>query len=292
MNSLFKQISIYSFIFILGVLISYLLFGNNNSNKPMHQPDVMDNQISDSRNNQGEESADDYLAALLVQYEKTIASLQNQNDSLLKQTSFSENQFIAMSSKPTIERKINSMSDSAVLKKLGLIFSDEQMENIQNPKDFARRLTEVALEESTDNQSGSTENTNVDVRISISHSIGYQEAADELLVASKFKRLYANILSSEIMEAVLVKWKNLSTGELLFYKGISLNQLDGPQFIWAKPKNGWETDTYQINMYKIGAELQLLASKQFTISNVIDDGPEQVSDEPIEGISIRKNATN
>ena len=291
MSPFLKTFATYTLVFLLGgaafFTINNVYFERSTQSSSVSQTDTkVFDEISKTQNSHD----DGYLNKLLLEYEEKIAFLLNENESLSGKYLLSNTQLQALASKPDIEKKINNMSDSDIRKKLNLILDEDHISDIQDTRAFAGRLAEVAME-STDENSGSSENTNIDVRISISSEIGYHEMPTSDVVASKYKRLYANILSAEALDYVLVKWKNVSTDELLFYKGVSFNPVIDDQFIWTKPENGWERGVYQINIYKIDDELQLLANKRFTVSDVIDEGPEEPV-KPVEGISVGKQPVN
>jgi len=287
-----KTCSTYVFIFLLGGFVFKITndaFFENSDEKKTRPESVaeLNNEPFKITDNPDD---DDYLNKLLIEYEKKIESLLDENETLVGKYLSSNTQLQALTTKPSIEKKIKNMSDSDLRNKINLVIDDSQFSDIHDTKAFASRLAEVAME-SPDDKSGSTDSTNIDVRISISRTIGYQEMTTSGVVASKYRRLYANILSSEVLDYVLVKWKNVSTDEFLFYKGLTFNPNSDSQFIWTKPRDGWETGVYQINIYKIDDKMELLAEKRFTITDVFEDGSEE-TDPPVEGVSIRKKPVN
>lgn len=282
-----KPILLYTSIFILGFILSKLITTSPEVSQETSKVESTATNLftSDSDNLDDEISS---LRLLIQDYEEKINSLITENSGLSEKL-LADEKLLALASKTDINRQIDMMSDTSIRKKINLVIDDDQLENISDTNKFAKRMAEVALEGSDEN-SGETDRTNVDVRINISHELGYQEMPTNQIVARKYKRLYANILTSPLLDYILVRWKNLSTNETLVYKGIGLNQNFDYQYVWAKAKDGWEVGDYQINIYKISDNLELLASKQYQIIESIDDGPEVFSDEPVEGVSILKKA--
>jgi len=64
---------------------------------------------------------------------------------------------------------------------------------------------------------------------------------------------------------------------------LSFHSRNDSQYVWGLPKNdeGWQPGQYQVSVYQINNELTLLATKVYSVTEVIDEGPEPVPDVPV-----------
>lgn len=263
-----KVLFSYFIIFILG-WGGAILFSDKQPQKVSIEHIQTEDNLSTSNSNDSDSSSLELLSQLVDEYKSKLSDLQNENLELLDSLRLSNNQLSSVVDKAMISKKISSMSESDVKSKLETLFKPEHLNNIEDPKAFAEKLTDIALEnESSENE------TLLDVRISVSGDSGYIESDSSPLKVSQYRRLYANILSSQAIGQALVKWKDLSNDELIYFKGLSFGKADNLQHVWTIPKGGWKPGSYSVSLYSIEQNLTLIAVKQFNISDVYDDGPE------------------
>ena len=174
------------------------------------------------------------------------------------------------------------MSDEEIYEKVGQVFKQRYLENVDNPRAFAQRLTDIALTDEDEQSVSENGTANSEVQISISQFPGYQEMTSDQVVVSQYRRLYVNMISSLPVPNGLIKWKNLSEDKVIMFRGLSFHSKNESQYVWGVPKSddGWQPGLYQVSVYQINNELTLLATKTYTVSEVIDEGPEEVPEVP------------
>jgi len=281
----FKMFFSYVIVFIVGMFVSTLFdFGEQSSNYSIDPLEL--SQQSDHHNNDqavtSNESYIDSLQKMIAEYQAKLSSLEEDNQSLINDLIDSEGKLLATATKPTISKRINAMSDEEIYEKIGEVFKERYLENVDNPKAFAQRLTDIALSDEDEQSISENGIANSEVRISISQFPGYQEMTSDQLVVSQYRRLYVNMISSLPVPNGLIKWKSLTDEKVIMFRGLSFHSKNDSQYVWGIPKSedGWQPGVYQVSIYQINNELTLLASKTYTVSEVIDEGPEQTPDVP------------
>lgn len=275
----FKMLLSYFLVFILGGFVSFFI-GNNETSVTLDRNDSTISNIQGATSiDQNNISYIDSLQRLIAEYKNKLSSLEDSNKELLSELLNSDAKLLHMASKSTVSNKIRNMSDEEVLDKVGHFFKERYLTNVSDYKSFASRLTDIAL---TDESSASSEATaNIDVRISVSMFPGYEEMSGDQVVVSKFRRLYVNMISSYPVPNALIKWKNLSKDKMLLLSGLTFHSNNDSQFVWIKPDDGgWSPGNYQVNIYQINNELSLLASKTYTVTEVLDEGLEPQPEVP------------
>jgi len=275
----------YAIVFLVGMAVSVFLntFSDNH--------DLKTTEITGDVEVSGEllkESADNNsyinsLHKLIAEYQDKLSILEDDNQQLIKDLLDSEKQRLLLAQKPTISKKIAAMSDEEVYENLSKAFRQRYLENIDNPKLAAQRLTDIALTDEDEKKVTEEGLANNEVRISISHLPEYVEMTTDQVVASKYRRLYVNMVSSLPVPSALVKWKDLSNDKIIMLKGITFISRNESQHLWGRPKSGdgWEPGRYQVSVYQINNELTLLATKVYTVTEVIDEGPEPAPEVPL-----------
>lgn len=277
-----KMIFSYIFVFIVGIIVSNLI-GNNQMPVVSPMPEVRliseENTVATSTD---DNSYVDSLHQLIDEYQQKLSALEDNNKALINDLLDTEGKLTLLAAKPTIDKKINNMSDEEIYEKVGQVFKERYLENVDNPKAFASRLSEIALSDEDEESIAENGIANSEVRISISQFPGYQEMISDQVVVSQYRRLYVNMISSLPVPNALIKWKNLSEDKVIMFRGLSFHSKNESQYVWGVPKdsNGWQPGQYQVSVYQINNELTLLASKVYSVSEVIDEGPEPVPDVP------------
>jgi len=273
----------YLLVFFLGWFASTITHYENN----LSSPQLANNDVSLDQpvinNTPQDDSYIDSLHKMISDYQNKLSILEDDNKSLISDLLDSEGKLSLMATKPTILKKINNMSDEDVYEKIGEVVRESYLENVDNPKAFASRLTDIALTDEDEESVSSDGTANSEVQISISQFPGYQEMSSNQVVVSQYRRLYVNMISSLPVPNGLIKWKNLSEDKVLMFRGLSFQSRNDSQFVWGLPKdsNGWKPGQYQVSVYQINNELTLLATKVYSVTEVIDEGPEPVPDIPV-----------
>lgn len=218
-----------------------------------------------------------YLTALenlLSEYEDKIDSLMNLNSLMKSKIGFLDDKKSLITAIPSFRKKINSMSDNEIKSAVqGLIRHKHQLKEVEDYKVFALSFMDLALEEDELPDDVSDGDYLMDVRISVSkHSSTYIDVSDNDFKMSKYYKLFANVSSSPPLKNILLKWKNLESGELIKYEVIGTASESDIAYVWARPKAGWEVATYQISLHKLDDPLSLIAKRLYRISSVIDEG--------------------
>lgn len=274
----------YLVVFIVGLSIPLVLnLGKDDVRQNTTQNSQVDlNSNSDSIADHSDRSYIDSLQKLIAEYENKLSSLEEDNQALLNDLLDSEGKVSALTAKPTISKKIQQMSDEEIYEKVGEVFKERYLKNIDNPKQFAQRLADVALSDDDEKTASEDGTANSEVRISVSRFPGYQEMTSDQVVASKNRRLYVNMISSLPVPNALIKWKNMTEDKVIMFRGLAFHSQNESQYVWGVPKDedGWKPGVYQVSVFQINNELQLLATKTYSITEVIDEGPEPVPDVP------------
>jgi len=280
-----KVLFSYFSVFILGLVAAMFFSGEQIREIPIK--DILtDAKVSRLGANNGFDSGYlDSLNQLVSEYKLKLSELEDENSELLESLRLSNSQLASVVDKAVIAKKISSMTDADVKSKLEKLFKSDHLKDIENPKAFAEKLTDIALED----KSNENEHQEFDVRISVSGNSGYIESNDSPLKVSQHRRLYANILSSQAIGQALVKWKDLSNDELIYFKGLTFGRADNLQYVWTIPNGGWKPGKYSVSLYSIDQNLSLISIKYFTIMEVYDEGPEPPYDTSQEG-SVKMKA--
>ena len=221
------------------------------------------------------------LENLLSTYEGELMSLKEANELLRGKVSFAESQKTVIKALPNLRKKISHMSNEEVKDKLDYLFKDDQLDNVKDYKTFATNLIDLALNEDPLPDNIEDANYLVNVKMSISKTSEFIDVSEDNFQASKYYKLYANISASPALQNVMLKWKNLSTGEIIKYQAIAFVANNDIQYAWAKPKSGWEVGTYQVSLHNLDDSMSVISRRLFRISSVIDEGHQPVYDGPI-----------
>jgi len=229
-----------------------------------------------------------YLSALeklLLEYEDKLSSLQDVNKLLQAKLSLTDSKKTLISVVPSFRKKIQHMSENEVKEELYTLFRHKhQLKNVDSYKDFALNFVDLALKEDKLPENIEDGNHLIDVRISISKNSVYIDVSEDNFQASKYHKLYANISASPALKNVMLKWKNLTTGELLKYQVIGTAAENDILYVWARPSSGWEVGTYQVSLHKLDNAMTLISQRLYRINSVIDEGPEPTN----QGIPLQR----
>lgn len=226
-----------------------------------------------------------YLSALenlLSEYEVKLEKLENTNKNLQSKFLLSVNQNQLTSIFPSLRKKILHMSEGDVKKQISKFFKgSKKLGEVEDYKDFSLRFIDLALEKDQLPEDINAANHLIDVRISIARTSNYISVSEDEFQMSKYYKIFANISASPALENVMLKWTNLTTGELIKYKAIGFVSESDIQYVWARPDSGWDIGTYQVSLHKLNDGMSLIARRLYRITSIIDEGQEPVYDGPV-----------
>ena len=259
----------YFIVFLLGLLSGYYLAPNN-----IVVSEENDIAIVDEFTSPDNEDEIQRLLGRLAESDSMIKYLQGMNDSLSSLLAGKKEELAVLLARPDIQKKINSMSDREISEKLLMMLRAEDLENIQNKKEMAMRLAEVAL-------SGKEADTSmVTGAVAVSIFPEHVAHANELLNIKRYDRLYAHLSLSDQLEKTLVKWTNLSTGRTMLFKRMAFAPGELRKHVSMRPKTGWVVGDYQVSFYKIDQGFTLLANANYTLQTVEDSEPPEIRKGP------------
>ena len=204
-----------------------------------------------------------------------IKDLENLNARLAEQIEHMELPISPSVDYPELVNKIDNLPLPLINEQVGKLFDNYALQQVNDTRAFAKRLLEVTL---TDQEENSIE---MDITFSTSTQAGVRPLSDRASVA-KFESIFGHIrTSSQLNENVVVKWQNLGTGEILALTNQSLNANGREQYIWARPKKGWQAGSYKASIYSMDDHVTPLGSGIFTIVTVIDNQAERNSDNKV-----------
>lgn len=169
---------------------------------------------------------------------------------------------------PALTRQLDSIPDFILNKQLSYLFGDEFVDGIDNPKEFSKHLLDAALDSGSD-----VNNDTPSVRVSFSESvfpttkpIGFDSQV------GIYDVIFAHFDADQGLSKVLVKWMNVSNGEVLMFSQASIRGGQPNQFVSLKPAQGWRNGTYRVSVYSADNSVHLLGSNSYRITSVINDG--------------------
>ncbi|MCW9013588.1 MAG: hypothetical protein OQL06_07375 [Gammaproteobacteria bacterium] len=265
-----KNFAMYIIVFLLGVLSGYYLAPENIVLSEL-------NDLPESIVNGDVEHEHEIRRFMqrLAESDSTIKYLQEMNESLSSLLSGKKNEIAALLAKPSLHEKINSMSDEELLEKLLLMFKEDDLAGIENKKQMALRLTEIAL---GDEEIDTSMVTGTVAVTTIPEHVDY---ASEFLNIKQYDTLYAHLSTSDKLEKTLVKWTNLSTGKIMLFKKMAFVPEELQKYVSMRPKGGWVEGDYQVSLYNINQGLTVLASTTYTVQTVQESEPPARPDGPI-----------
>ena len=168
--------------------------------------------------------------------------------------------------------KLDNIPTSVVDKYLERHFGEDIRSHVSDTKTFAKKLLEVALddEHSLENESG-----DINIEFSLSPIIGVRPISSDATV-SKYNSVFAHVIPTGSFRTkdVLLKWENVTSGELVAFRRASLSfDSSDTAYFTAYPNQGWKPATYKVSIYTLDDEVVFLSQGSFSISTV--DGSEQ-----------------
>lgn len=215
------------------------------------------------------------LKTRLSHSEKENKKLLAQNEFLTQKLDQQDRSRNIPISYPALTRQLDSLPDFILNKQLSYLFGDDFVDGIDNPKEFSKNLLDAALDSSSD-----ANNDSSSVRVSFSESvfpttkpIGFDSQV------GMYDVIFAHLDADQGVNKVMVKWMNVSNGEVLMFSQATIASGQPGQFVSLKPNQGWRNGTYRVAVYSADSGVQLLGANSYRITSVINDGT-QTADGP------------
>ena len=170
---------------------------------------------------------------------------------------------------PELVAKLDEVPLPFLTEQLNKIFNDNAMQAIDDQRGFAKRLVDVAL-----NEEEELEHPQISFTFSTSPLAGIRLLTDPAS-AGKFQTVFGHITASEpLNEYVIIKWRNMDTGEILSLGNQSLNTNGREQYVRLRPKKGWQPGHYEVSLYSMDNQVSPFGSGRFTLAHVNDTSRE------------------
>ena len=230
----------------------------------------------------------------IVELERALATTKQQLKELAKQNRQAE-----VKPEPTraanprfsmLSDKINAIPEFMLKGQLAMFFDEDALEQLNNPHQFAQRALEVALA----NEDLSTESLSANIEFSLSPVQGAR-AINFNAEVGQYEPVFAHIISDSDSAELLVKWQNISSGEVLMFRNYRLQPGQNERYISLKPPTGWRAGTYRVSLYSMNDQVTPFAGNSYSISHVAeqpggDKGPNQkvIDDLLLSGQAVEK----
>ena len=212
------------------------------------------------------------LEVRLKQSEKEKQKLLAINERLKHELKSSDKVNSVPLSYPDLARRIDSLPDFLIEKQLSYLFDDDFVDNIDNKKEFSKNLLNAVL----DNGTGENEQ---DTSVKITFSTSTFPTTRQLGFDSEVKLhdvIFAHIELEPGVNEVLVKWVNMSSGEILMFAQSAIRGGQPFQYVSLRPSQGWRNGIYRVAVYSANSGGHLLGTNSYRITSVIDDGLQTV----------------
>lgn len=162
--------------------------------------------------------------------------------------------------------RVDTLPTSLITSQLRHLFDDEFISNIDSPHSFAKTLLEIAL----DIEPVENENTNVSIEFSLSPVYGTRPLNIDASI-NQYQAVFAHIISDQESKNILIKWQNITTGEILFLRETDLSNDRQSNGILLAPSDGWQQASYQLAAYHVADTKILLANARLHINHIYTD---------------------
>ena len=203
------------------------------------------------------------LSGELSKAKDTISSLQKMNENLETQIEQLNLPISSSMTYPDLVDKIDKLPISFINNQLGYLFDKETINQLEDSRAFSKRLLEVALEESDDNNQSDM------ATIAFSKSPAYGiRMIEQNIEVNAGDSIFAHILPNETLEEFIVKWQYQNTGEILLFKKQTILPNKDNQYVWLRPKKGWQPGVYTVSIYSMDDSVSPIAVNSYNIVSV------------------------
>ncbi|MEM7563146.1 MAG: hypothetical protein AAF353_08880 [Pseudomonadota bacterium] len=232
-----------------------------NSKQVKKEPQIADRQV------------DSGLGDQLLLANQEISQLEARNLALSRQIEQMNLPISSNTTYPELLARVDRLPGSLIRKQLRTLFDEDFVDTIDDPHDFAKELIEVAL----DTESEET-NDSLQIAFSLSPTWGLRNFS-YLDTIDEYDQVFAHFVAAQNFPNLIVRWQHRDTGEILKFGPLQLidNQ---SRYQSLKPSQGWETGSYQVSVYNLDNEKQMIGSRLFQISGVEEQAGESAGKQP------------
>ncbi len=194
-----------------------------------------------------------------------IAYLQNINKNLANQIEQNNLPISSSVSYSDLVERIEMLPQPIIDEQLTHLFDDDGLQQINDSRDFTKRLLEVAL---TDSDNDNTQQTSI---IFSTSPLQGSRLLNLNARVKKFDTIFAHITSPGNHSTLLVKWQRLNSGEIMLLTNQPINTNGREQYVFLRPQKGWQPGQYKISVHSMNDKITTLGVNLLTIIEIIDD---------------------
>jgi len=256
------------FAVLVGFLAGYFFTSYQNSQSSLKSASVESASDNFLMASNADDKALGLLRSELLKANQELNQLKGLNDALSRQIE-RLNLPIATMTYPELINKIDHLPDSFISDKLGYFIDEDAIADIEDVRAFSKRLIDVALAEGED----SGQNGSAIITFSTSPVYGNRPISQDASV-HRFDTIFAHIQSSGQLDDAIVKWQELSTGEILLFKSHSLDPNDPSKYIFLRPRTGWKSGSYRVTLHTMDDQVNPISGNSYNIATVVGEDSE------------------
>ena len=204
-------------------------------------------------------------ARQLAEANRRIAELNARNAALSSQLAKLILPGVSSLTYPELLKRIDTLPPDFLKTQWLYLFDKAGLDKVHDVRAFSKRMAGVLLD-----QDGGISDS--DPRISTLYFSTSPIYGTRMIGQSaevpKHSPIFAHMNADRPAGEVMVKWQNLTTGELLMVRNFSLEESD--PYVWLAPSQGWTPGAYRVDVFAMDDEVTPLASRTLTITSVFD----------------------
>jgi hypothetical protein len=215
------------------------------------------------------------LQIVLTRDECEMISSESEQGVRQAQVDFAEGATGSAHTGSDLKKRIDQLPELLINQQLAMLFDQEYLDDVGNPKVFAKKLLDVALADGDINylETADTEHAVVDIEFSLSPASGLRQFS-RLAEVEPFDRVFVHIISSADYHNLMVRWQHRDTGEILYFSPLDLTA-DQRVYLSLSPKRGWLPGGYLVSLYDLNNSQKLVSSNEYQIDSVLNVGDQQ-----------------
>jgi len=210
------------------------------------------------------EVSDENIRKELSNAHGEIAYLENINKNLANQIEQNNLPISHSVNYSDLIERIEMLPQPIIDEQLTRLFDEDGLQKINDSRGFAKRLLEVALTDSDDDNT-----QQISIIFSTSPLQGSRLLNPNARV-NKFDTIFAHITSPGSRSTLLVKWQRLKSGEIMLLTNQPINTNGREQYVFLRPQKGWEPGQYKISVHSMDDKITTLGVNLLTITEIID----------------------
>lgn len=256
-------------VFLAGYLFAAHVYQADVYNPSQVLSETPENESHSSNTSDELEKSIIHLKSNLARLEKKYRQLLTENKILEKELEHKNQAKNVSLSYPGLVKQIDAIPDFLLDRQLSQYFGDDFVDGIDDKKAFTKNLLDAALDTTADENN---ENANPQVTLTFSKSIfpnSQQLGADAQV--RLYDVIFAHMNADEGIEQVIVKWMNISTGEVLMFSKANIRGGQSQQYVSLKPAQGWKTGVYRVTVYSADSVVNQIGENTYSIASVVND---------------------